>query len=208
MFAIQEFAQSEMTPEEKSVVDNCIQQIVDRFLRTPNVFLTEDDVRIHLCSLLLRHFDRNLRTQDGDCSVELHSEVRWYGDGTLKLRSDIVIIDVSTLNVRRSTTMPSKGYGFNIPKGIIEIKFRRPNGKPTNQWLADITADIRKLERLRPVLDEAGARTQTCFWVVALDKKAQVVPPESTEHVRLFYAHANQSEQGGGGNSAALLASP
>jgi hypothetical protein len=113
------FAQLEMSPEEKTAVENCIQQIIDRFLCTPNVFLTEDDVRMHLCSLLLRHFDRNFRTQDGDCSVELHSEVRWYGNGNLRLRSDIVIIDVGTLDVRRSTTIPSKGYGFNIPNPDI-----------------------------------------------------------------------------------------
>jgi hypothetical protein len=192
-----------MTPEEKTSVDNCIQQILDRFHKTPNVFLTEDDVRTHLCSLLLKHFDSNIQTQDGDYSVELHSEVRWYGDGTLKQRSDIVIIDVSTLDVRKSTRMPSKGYGFNIPKGIIEIKFRRPNGRSARVWKDDIARDIHKLERLRPVFYEAGARNQTCFWVVALDKKAQIDPPESTKHVQLFYAHANRSEQGGAGNRRA-----
>ncbi len=189
-----------MTKAERATVQTCIDTVVRRFRRAPNIFLTEDDVRIHLSSELLRYFDRELPTRDGDRSIELHTEVRWYGDGRLKLRSDIVLIDVSGLDVRRYTRMPSKGYGFNVPKAIIELKFRRPNGSSDNKWRSDILDDVRKLEDLHPVFSGAGARTQTAFWVVALDKKTRIEPPESQGDVNLTYEHSNQSGQVGAGN--------
>ncbi|TAE92127.1 MAG: hypothetical protein EAZ81_03675 [Verrucomicrobia bacterium] len=162
-----------MTEEDHAVVDRCIAEVVKRFRSSPNVFLTEDDVRVHLCGKLLSHFDTEERTRDGDRSISLHTETRWYGDGTLKLRSDIVLIDVGTLDVLRHSQMPSKGYGFNFPKGIIEIKFRRPNGKSDRMWISDIEQDIQKLEGLQPVFRDAGSPVQTSFWVLALDKKRQ-----------------------------------
>ena len=189
-----------MTENEQSQVQAAIDTVVDRFRRSPNVFLTEDDVRIHLCRELLNHFNQERPTHDNDRSIELHSEVRWYGDGSLKLRSDIVMVDVSSLDVRKHTRMPSKGYGFNIPKGIIELKFRRPNGKSNNRWRNDITSDLQKLDGLRPVFHEAGARTQTAFWIIALDKKMRINPPEAPSGVNLTYAHSNQSESGSEGH--------
>jgi len=187
-----------MTEQDKSKVQTCIDSVVARFRRSPNVYLTEDDVRIHLCRELLRHFDQELTTQDIDRSIELHTEVRWYGDGSLKLRSDIVIIEVSTLEVRRHIRMPSKDYGFNIPKGIIELKFRRPNGSSDNKWESDIKADIQKLEKLMPIFGAASPQTQTEFWVVALDKKTMIDPPESQGGVHLTYGYSNQCEPDGG----------
>lgn len=184
-----------MTEDERTTVQSCIDSVVNRFLQSPNVFLTEEDVRFHLCRELLIHFNEELPTEDNDRSIELHSEVRWYGDGNLKLRSDIVLIDVSTIKVRKYLRMPSKGYAFNIPKGIIEIKFRRPNGISNNRWREDIAGDIRKLEGLQPVFSEAGAPTQTAYWVVALDKKSRIEPPTSPAGVRLTYEYSNRSAQ-------------
>ena len=44
--------------------------------------------------------DNTAQSPKDSGNIELHSEVRWYGDGNLKLRSDIVLIDVSTLKIR------------------------------------------------------------------------------------------------------------
>lgn len=187
-----------MTEEEHAIVDRCISYIVERFRISPHVFLTEDDVRVHLARKLLSHFDTEEWTRDGDRSISLHTETRWYGDGTLKLRSDIVLIDVRTLDVLRHSQMPSKGYGFNFPKGVIEIKFRRPNGKSDRKWISDIERDIDKLERLQPVFRDAGSPVQTSFWVLALDKKrciSQAIRTSGT--VNTIYEHSNQSEQDG-----------
>jgi hypothetical protein len=118
-------------------------------------------LRIHLCSNLLQHFGTEQRTQDDDSSISLHAEVRWYGTGDLRTRSDIVLVEVSNLDVLRHNKMPSKGYGFNIPKGIIELKFRRPNGKSKSSFLAEIQDDLSGGARL---LTSQCLRTDTIFY--------------------------------------------
>src|SRR5258708_38428766 len=121
----------------------------------------EDDLRIHLCCNLLQHFGTKERTQDGDSSISLHAEARWYGAGDLTTRSDIVLVEVSNLDVLRHNQMPSKGYGFNIPKGIIELKFRRPNSKSKSSFLAEIQHDLTKLSQLKQVFHDAQRPNQT-----------------------------------------------
>ena len=133
-------------------VDDCIDNLCQDFSKNPHKLLTEDDMRMHLCALLLRKFGIIQTTADGNniTSVPLHSEVRWYGNGRLKYRSDIVIVDVKTLYVRSagSLRLPSKGYYFNVPKAIIELKFRRPKGPSERKFLESIQADCDKLSRL------------------------------------------------------------
>lgn len=141
----------------------------------PNIFLTEDDLRMHLCSKLLRHFSSLETTEDNDRSIAIHSEVRWYGDGDLHLRSDIVLVEVSTLNVVKYDKMPSKGYWFNFPNGIIELKLRRPIGMQNEVFRAAIDSDIGKLQRLRKVSKhDVPDRKQTQFWMVVLDKSSNL----------------------------------
>jgi hypothetical protein len=163
-----------MTAEENRYVRMSIEAVCSRFRQAPNVFLTEDDLRVHLCSHLLQHFGTEQLTQDGDISISLHTEVRWYGKGNLKSRSDIVLVDVSNLDVLRHARMPSKGYGFNIPKAIIELKFRRPNGESQRQFLKEIQDDIGKLRQLKQVFHDPQKHFQTEFWMVILDKKEDV----------------------------------
>ena len=112
-------------------ITNCVDRLCTDFVNLPNRLLTEDDMRMHLGALLLKHFGTPQTTEDGDSSIPLHSEVRWYGNGRLKYRSDLVVVDVCTLRVCRmgSLRLPSKGYVFNVPKAIIELKFRRPTGE-------------------------------------------------------------------------------
>jgi hypothetical protein len=108
--------------------------------------------------------------------------VRWYGEGNLKIRSDIVLIDVSNLDVLRHARLPSKGFGFNIPKAIIELKFRRPNGESQASFLRHIRDDIRKLSELKHIFHNAQGRDQTAYWMIILDKKTalteQIHAPE------------------------------
>ena len=155
-------------------VNEAIEKTTLLFIDTPNVFLTEDDFRMHLCSNLLKDFGEIMRTGDQDYSIPLHTEVRWYGNGKLKYRSDIVLIDVSTLDVLRSSKLPSKGYGFNIPKAIIELKLRRPNGASDNQFIKSIQHDINKLIQLKDVFYESQGQNQTQFWVLFFDKKDHI----------------------------------
>ncbi len=137
-----------MTLQEIAQLDAAIQHVVSIFLRCPNIFLTEEDIRVHLCNKLLDHFGAEEQTHDGDCSIALHTEVRWYGNGNMKTRSDIVLAEVSNLDVIRHRLLPSKGYGFNIPKAIIELKLRRPNGDSNPRFLEAIANDLNKLRDL------------------------------------------------------------
>ena len=163
-----------MNPSEIEDVEASIDEVFCLFRRAPNVILTEDDFRFHLCNSLLPCFGSEERTEDGDRSVSLHTEVRWYGEGELRLRSDIVLIDVSTLNVLRHSRLPSKGFGFNIPKGIIELKLRRANGESNASFLKAIDADIAKLAKLKQVFDDAQGDDQTACWLLILDKRCDL----------------------------------
>jgi hypothetical protein len=137
-----------MTDREIQHVTESIASVVSRFKSSPNIFLTEDDLRVHLCSELLQHFGRKEFTADGDCSISLHAEVRWYGNGNLKTRSDVVLVDVSNLEVLNYNNLPSKGYGFNIPKAVIELKLRRPKGESNSAFMKKIECDCKKLGEL------------------------------------------------------------
>ena len=167
-------------------ISDCVDHLCSDFGNSPNMLLTEDDMRMHLGILLLEHFGTFKKTQDGDSSIELHSEVRWYGNGRLKYRSDLVIIDVSTLRVRMvgGLRLPSKGYEFNIPKAIMELKFRRPTGESDRAFLESIERDCSKLKTIRSELFDVAPRI-SC-WVVAFDKRGDVssqVPTGNGEHI-------------------------
>lgn len=154
-------------------VERAINKLIEQFDTHPHIFLTEDDVRSHLFIHLMEQFTQLERTQDGQHSYAVHSEVRWYGEGNLKCRSDVVVIDVRTLKVKHYNKMPSKGFGFNIPKAIIEIKLRRPNG-PTNRVFSEsLRLDVEKLESLKRVFSRAPDSSVE-YWLVALDKKSPV----------------------------------
>ena len=163
-------------------VTNCVDRLCTDFGTCPNSLLTEDDMRVRLGALLLEHFGTHQRTEDGDSSIPLHSEVRWYGNGRLKYRSDLVVIDVGTLRVRNvgGLQLPSKGYGFNVPKAIIELKFRRPTGESDRAFIESIEADCAKLRTIRSQLSEETPRL--ACWVVAFDKKGDVTTRVPTGH--------------------------
>ncbi len=184
-----------MTPLEIQYVDDAIASTVARFRQTPNVFLTEDDLRLHLSRDLLRHFGSEEQTNDGDTSISLHSEVRWYGFGDLKIRSDIVLVDVASLDVRRSTRMPSKGFNFNIAKAIIELKLRRSNGPSNPEFQSGIQNDLTKLRKLSGIFCEPRQPFSAQFWMVVFDKKEHLRElPRAEEGIRLIYEFSDRSE--------------
>lgn len=158
---------------DKRFIRDSISKLSEDFTSYPNKYLTEDDVRIHLCKLLLEKFGEIEATSDGDRSISLHTEVRWYGSGTLKYRSDIVLIDVKTLDVKRASKMPSKGYAFNIPKAIIELKFRRPNGDSDKVFRRSVKNDFKKLKKIKSELSSVSHNILS--WVIAFDKKREIV---------------------------------
>ncbi len=178
---------------ESRKIQDCISNISDHFKRTPHTFLTEDDLRFHLCRNLFAHFGTEEETQDGSYSIPLHSEVRWYGNKDLNgkhlnIRSDIVLIDVSSLNVLTPAKLPTKGFGFNVPKAIIELKLRRPQIDSDSHFLKKINEDISKLMKLKKIFDAAQRSKDVSYWMVILDKKGDIKNDLPTcEEINLHY---------------------
>lgn len=137
-------------------IEQKIEQLISEFKQFPEKFLTEEDIRCYLYSILLERFGSIQNCEDNNKSIPLHTEVRWYGNsGKLKLRSDIVVIDASSLRTtEKYFKLPSKGYTFNKPKIILEIKLRRKNGKSDNGFKSAIQRDRNKLLDLRKEIKE------------------------------------------------------
>ena len=185
-------------PLIRTKIERALEATTSKFLEHPNILLTEDDLRVHLCCELLKDFGEIEKTNDGDSSISLHSEVRWYGGGDMTSRSDIVLVKVSNLDVLKHEFLPSKGYGFNIPLAIIELKFRRPTGDSNKQFIQSIQEDIDKLNELSNVFEIAEGRKQTEYWMVAFDKKNEIKNITHSlkipEDIDCKYCYSNKSD--------------
>ncbi|SMM99717.1 hypothetical protein SPONN_901 [uncultured Candidatus Thioglobus sp.] len=159
--------------------DKAIQSLINDFSKYPNKYLTEDDVRIHLCHLLMPDFGGIEQTKDSDCSISLHTEVRWHGDKHLRYRSDIVLLDVVDMQVTKKKMLelknhPEKGYAVNKIKGVIEIKFRRNKGDSDNQFFKKIKNDYDKLKEIKDMISTDNENQDTFYSLIVLDKKKDI----------------------------------
>lgn len=183
------------------IVDEAISSLSEDFEENPNKYLTEEDMRIHLCFRLMPHFGGIQETADGDSSIALHSEIRWWGFGRRRDRSDIVILDVSSMNVTNEIVkeeyglglIPSKGYSAIRSLAAIELKFRRPGGPSDEKFIESIDIDIKKLRGIRRTI---GARLDTpplICRVVAFDKKSPLQNTNwASNEIGTAYKFANQ----------------
>ena len=163
--------------ENKIVIEECMGEIKKRFEKYPDIFLTEEDVRGHIFSRLLKNFGNGEETKNGSISISAHSDISWYdGDGFLALRPDIAIIEVGTLDMTEET---SKGfYVDKIPFGI-EIKLNRGD-KSKETVLSELLGDLDKLKEL-------GQRNkETSFYMIYLDKGSRLEKNE-IEELQLKY---------------------
>ena len=167
---------------EKEKIEEKIEILIQEFSSNPHKFLTEEDLRSYLYHLLLGDFGGS---ENGSKSIPLHTEIRWYGkSGKLRLRSDIVIIDVSTLKTENSSSfkLPSKGYWFNVPKIIIEIKLRRLNSESDNTFLNRIGNDRAKIKKLdMELVDKLHS------FLIIFDKKKDIKPKLENSNKRTEY---------------------
>jgi hypothetical protein len=177
------------------LVRETIRELKTKFDRYPDVFLTEEDVRSNLFADLLRKgFSAIKTTEDDSRSIELHSEIRWYGREEPKLtcRSDIVILDPSTLVTTASDDLelPSKQFGFNKFSTIIELKLRRSDKESDGNFLKRIEEDIEKLEKIRTYVqsDFAG-------YIVIFDKggdlEQNVRALRGQRNFKIIYSHSS-----------------
>jgi len=166
-------------------VEEKINILIEEFRKYPDKFLTEEDVRAYLYHLLLEDLNIVKSTEDSSQSIPLHCEVRWYGNsGRLKLRSDIVLLDVSTLKTKNTKLfrLPSKGYSFNKPLVIVEIKLRRKNGSSDNEFKRKIKRDISKLKKIKMELN-SGFNS----YVLIFDKKKKLSFEATIENTHKEY---------------------
>ncbi len=168
--------------EIKKKVECKINQLIAEFNKYPEKFLTEEDVRCYLYHMLLGDFNTIHDCQDGTKSIPIHCEVRWYGhSGSLKYRSDIVILNVSSLITREigGLKLPSKGYGFNKPLVIIELKLRRTRGESDKKFRSRIDNDRIKIQKIRKDL-----RTKFLSYILVFDKKRNInfITNENNNH--------------------------
>jgi len=178
----------------KEKIQQEINNLIKDFQEYSDKYLTEDDVRCFLVEKLMKHkeFSKPQSTSDNSQSVPLHTEVRWYGNsGKLKWRSDIVIIDVASLKVKDGMfKISSKGYSFNKPLAIIEIKLRRINGCSDDGFFKKIKKDINKLKKIKK---EVQGDYFCCL--VILDKRGNIEGKieeleregEKLKEVNIFY---------------------
>jgi hypothetical protein len=185
-----------LTPEETGrVIQESIDGLKADFERYPDVYLTEEDVRSHLfADLLNKGFSTPKPTEDNSQSIELHSEIRWYGreEPKLRCRSDIVLIDVSTLitTASGSVRLPSKQFGFNRFYTIIELKLRRSDKEKDDTFLEKVRKDIEKLEKIR-------GHVQSDFhgYVVIFDKgtnlERRIHALRNPHNFKIIYSHSS-----------------
>lgn len=183
--------------QRKELVEQRIQTLIQEFHNTPDKFLTEEDLRSYLYHLLLDGFSELEETEDNSQSISLHCEVRWYGQNqNLTYRSDIVIFDVSQLKTKNDNfRIPSKGYGFNNPYIIIELKLRRINGKSDTQYIADLEEDRMRLNEIKSQVAEAGNNVYT--YLLGFDKKTNInFSLNTSEYHKEYYIfqRVNQNE--------------
>jgi len=182
------------TQEIEKKISGVTRKLIDDFENYPDKYLTESDVRCFLFQRLMscKEFNQLQQTKDSSFSIPLHTEVRWYGkSGKLRWRSDIVVVDVSSLRVKNNIfRLPSKGYEFNKPLAIIEIKLRRTIGSSDNTFIKKVHEDIHRLKEIRNKLPG----DYVCFLVI-LDKKNNIEKMIKSinreEKIKIIYKYSN-----------------
>ena len=146
---------------DKIAVENCINQIKNKFEKYPDIFLTEEDVRGQLFGILSKCFPKIKKTKDGSESVAVHSQVTWYNSkGYLRINPDISIINVATLD---KTKVTAKGFYVEEIPFAIELKLNRGE-KNKKQVKSGMIYDLNKMEKLR------SRNKGSNFYMLYLDK--------------------------------------
>lgn len=188
----------EVSQEIKTAINTSIMRVKQKFINSPHIFLTEEDLRCNLYSELLKEnvLSRVERTQDNSNSIPVHSEVRWYGENKkMKKRSDLVILDVSKLITIDNgfTQLPSKGYGFSGSMAVIETKLRRVNGPSDNAWKKDLLKDINKIRELQTLVD-----LEALYYLIIFDKKRDIgadIPNTDDPKIEIHYLTIQSNNQ-------------
>lgn len=147
----------------KNDIEAKIMELEREYQRIKGLILTESDLKCLIYNKLYPLVMPPSRTSDEDIlSIALHTEIPWYDENDqLTLRPDITILDPINLSIKRGVSLqvdkvghikprkvPSKGFSFEGPAIIIELKFiKKPSGI-TETDIRDFEMDVEKFNRL------------------------------------------------------------
>ncbi len=164
-------------------IEAAIQLLGDDYRAAPGSVLTEDDLQCLLVNRLLQipELSRQGPTADGLLGSMIHTEVSWFdGDGKLRIKPDITILDPGTLSLfqsmRKGYPLPNKGFSFAGKSIIFELTFIRNRQGVTAASLRAIRRDLDKVIGLFRRLDAKDAGGELFCYFVVFGKVTRQVP--------------------------------
>lgn len=178
-------------------VEGCISNVINKFRRNPELFLTESDLKCRLFMELNNDplFSQEEATKDGKKRTNyVHSEISYFVFGKLnKRRVDVTVVKPANYDFENEEVVYRKGYYFSEPSIGIELKLNKNKSKNRMQKeLKEVLDDLRKMERSRP---------ESSFYVLILDKKKVFSEDEICDiqnecnGIRVFYASIGSSSE-------------
>jgi hypothetical protein len=185
--------------EVRRQIERCVYKLSSDFSLTPELILTEHDLRCRLDQHLrclarkrrpipsrVRHLSNN----------RIHHDLPWFDeDWKLRIRPDITILEPEHLTIRnghytsimdpfsgcgrsyrRTVPLPSKGFEFDGKAITIELKFARNGITRTIARL--IKEDFEKMQRIFRIRDDRGDGESVFGYLIIFNRLEQ--PPWQT----------------------------
>lgn len=181
----------------KEKVKQVLLNIKNRFEENHHIFLGEEDIRCHIFSDLLQHFNNTECTRDGKYTIPLHAQISFKSpnnDLRTGEKPDILLIDIPSMDLYTDGKVKPqlklrKGFQFRkAPIGIeIKINWRRSGGGIKNQ----ISKEIDKIKRIQERNEEMF------FYLLYFDKRARLSDEEiktinqELENIEVIYYKGN-----------------
>lgn len=141
--------------ENRNFVLTSLNNVAERMRLHRGLVLTESDLKCQVYSELLNidSFSRVRPSFDNNVSsIAIHTETKFFNEiGLLSQAPDLVITDPGMLSITRSVNgdpLPTKGFNFDGPSILIELKFLKSARRAHAKTLASIRHDINKSELL------------------------------------------------------------
>ena len=161
----------------RTQVVDLIEQLASEYRTAPASILTESDLQCLLVSRLMGLDPlRGVRpTRDADIlATMVHSEVSWFDEeGRLWLKPDITILEPGDLSIFHGldgARLPRKGFHFNGPAIIFELKLVRGRSGVTGRSADSIRRDLDKITRLLRKVEQECARDELSSYFVLFSK--------------------------------------
>ncbi|MBX2989127.1 MAG: hypothetical protein KF802_14650 [Bdellovibrionaceae bacterium] len=143
------------TEENRRRIEGVLGDVAEKCRRNRALVLTESDLKCQVYSALMvpREFGELANTFDhGIRGSSVHTETKFFDhNGLLRQAPDLVVTDPRRISITQrldGDPVPSKGFHFDGPAILIELKFLKRDGRPSAGTLGKIEGDIMKGETL------------------------------------------------------------